>query len=239
VTTVAAEKTFVRYCNAAVATLNARRQMTDVIGHNVSAGAAREAILRDFLAAHLPEMTTGVSGVIFDASGTCSRQQDIVFLLKSFPRLPSANGGDLIFVEGVVATVEIKSNITPADWKMIAENIASVRRLTPTEAGSGTFGDLTWDDTRVLSAVVTYGGSPLQTILRRLDGEPEASLPDMYLDLQRGMLVRNTGLLPRQSGEAFLLIEPAGPALAHFLVILAKLTGRLVFRGVDWDSYLR
>lgn len=233
------DKPYLTYCNAAVNALTAQRQMTGVIGHNASAGAAREAILRDFLTAHLPEMTTAVSGVIFDASGKRSRQQDIVFVLKSFPRLPFASGSDLIYIEGVVATVEIKSSISPAHWDHIADNLASVRQLTPTNAGSSTFGDLTWDETRVFSAVITYGGPALDVMLQRIVSEPDERWPDVYLDLQRGMLTRHMGLLPGQTGRDFTVIEGAGSALAHFLVVLAKLTGRLVFRGVDWDAYLR
>ncbi|SDF39944.1 DUF6602 domain-containing protein [Dyella sp. 333MFSha] len=234
------KKIYGRYCDAAVDALRAQYEMTKVIAHNASAGSAREAIIRDFLAAHLPEMTSPVSGVVFDSKGTYSKQQDIVFVLKSFPRLPFANGVDLIYVEGVVATVEIKTVINRSVWPSIAENLKSVRTLTPSSLGSAMLGDLdAWDETKIFSAVVTYGGASLETMRQAIVELPAETWPDVYLDLQTGMLVRNLDvLIPNGDGNDFVEIEGAGPAFARFLTYLTKITGQLVMRGVAWETYL-
>jgi hypothetical protein len=230
---------YVRYCDAAIDALNAQYEMTKVIGHNASAGGVREAILRDFLAAHLPELASAVSGVIFDSTGTRSRQQDIVFVLKTFPRLPFANGCDLIYVEGVVATIEVKTRIGPADWATIGNNLASVRALTPTGNPVLTMGDLDWDGTQVFSAIVIYDGAPLQSVAKSLGKLPIEGWPHVYLDLKRGMLVQNTGvLLPQDSSDAFIVVNDPGLAFARFLVFLTKITGWTVIRGAEWNAYL-
>lgn len=234
------KKIYGRYCDAAVEALRAQYEMTKVIGHNASMGASREGILRDFLAAHLPEMTSPVTGVVFDSKGAYSRQQDIVFVLKSFPRLPFASGVDLIYVEGVVATVEIKTVVNPSVWPAIAENLKAVRALTPSSLGSTTMGNLdAWDETQIFCAVVTYGGAPLDTMRKTILGSAVEGWPDVYLDFEKGMLVRNFEvLIPDGDGEDFVEIQGAGGAFAHFLTYLTKITGQLVLRGVAWDAYL-
>lgn len=234
------KKIYGRYCDAAVEALRVQYEMTKVIGHNASMGSSREGILRDFLAGHLPKMTSPVTGVIFDSKGAYSRQQDVVFVLKSFPRLPFASGVDLIYVEGVVATVEIKTVVNPSVWPIIAENLRSVRALTPSSHGSTMMGDPdAWDETQIFSAVVTYGGTSLDTMRRTILNSPVEGWPDVYLDFDKGMLVRNLNtLIPNGDGDNFVEINGAGQAFAHFLTYLTKITGQLVLRGVAWDAYL-
>lgn len=230
---------YVRYCEAVIDALNAQYEMTKVIRHSGSAGGVREAILRDFLTAHLPELTSAVTGVIFDSAGKRSKQQDIVFVLKTFPRLPFANGCDLIYVEGVVATIEVKTRIKGSDWIEIASNLASVRALTPTGKVVLTMGNLDWDETQVFSAVVTYDGAPLSSVQKSLTKVPVEGWPHVYLDLKRGMVARKTNvLLSNEGGGDFIVIDDPALAFAHFLVFLTKITGRTVIRDADWNAYL-
>ncbi|UPG95093.1 DUF6602 domain-containing protein [Luteibacter aegosomatissinici] len=236
------KKLLVNYADGALDALRAQYQMTKVISHSVTAGAAREAVLRDFLVAHLPNMSTAMSGVIFDANDRFSKQQDIVFVLKSFPRLPFVSGSDLIYVEGVIATIEVKTVITAADWRRtIGPNIASVRALTPSSKDSAVMGDLgfSWDESQIFSAVVTYGGSSLQSIQGAILMRPEVEWPDVYLDLGQGMLVRRTsGLIPGEDGAAFVTLADPAVAFAHFLIFLTRITSRLTLRDVEWGDYL-
>lgn len=237
-------KPLIEYCRGAVEALTAQYNMTKVVPHNVSTGGIREAILRDFLAAHLPDLVTAMSGVVFDSAGTYSKQQDIVFALKSFPRLPFASGVDLIYVEGVVACIEVKTRVAPIHWTdtkraTIGENIASVRKLSPSVSGSTVLGDLDWDVTRIFSAVVTYGGSALADIQDAIVSRGEDEWPDVYIDFSRGMLVNNANLLmPAANDQAFTEVADPALAFARFITFLTRVTGRTVTRGVTWDAYL-
>lgn len=85
------------YCETAIETLQSQYRATRLLQHSATAGSAREQLIKDFLIGHLPELVSVVSGQIFDAQNTFSRQQDIVLVLKSMPRLPFASGNDLIF----------------------------------------------------------------------------------------------------------------------------------------------
>jgi hypothetical protein len=232
-------KPLVEYCHGAVRALNAQYEMTKVLGHSVTAGSARERLIQDFLLAHLPEMTSMVSGVIIDSEGRRSKQQDIVLMLKSMPRLPFASGHDLIFQEGAVATFEIKTEITPSILEAISLNIESVKTLAPSTLDGVQFGDLDWPYNRILNAVITYGGSGLESIKKTLATLPEARQPDVYFDLTKGMLVKNDGVLFGLDGSSsFLVFNDPSVGLARLLTLLSKVTGRLVMRGVKWDSYI-
>ncbi len=232
-------KPLVEYCKGAVKALNAQYEMSNVLGHSATAGSARERLIQDFLIAHLPEMTSVVSGMIIDSSGQRSKQQDIVLMLRSMPRLPFASGHDLIFQEGAVATFEIKTQISPSTLETIASNIASVTTLVPSTLESVQLGDLDWPYARILNVVLTYGGSALDVIERKLNELPTAGQPDVYLDLTKGILIKNDGvLLVQDSSAPYIQINDAGVGLARLLALLSKVTGRLVMRGVHWDAYI-
>ncbi|MFC4861213.1 DUF6602 domain-containing protein [Pseudomonas sp. MAHUQ-62] len=232
-------KPLVEYCHGAVKALNAQYEMTSVLKHSATAGAARERLIQDFLVAHLPEMTSVVSGVIIDSNDQRSKQQDIVLMLKSMPRLPFASGHDLIFQEGTVATFEIKTGITPSVLENIAINIESVKRLAPSTREGVQLGDLGWPYRRILNVVLTYNGSALGTIARKLIALSDMGQPDVYLDLQKGVLIKNEGILFSKEGTSpYLRFNDPAIGLARLLALLSKVTGRLVMHGVEWDVYM-
>lgn len=232
-------KPLVEYCQGAVNSLKAQYEMTNVLRHNGTAGSVRERLIQDFLISHLPEMTTVVSGMIVDSHDQRSKQQDIVLMLKSMPRLPFASGHDLIFQEGTVATIEIKTDISPSTLDKIAVNIESVKALTSSSTQGLQLGDLDWPDERILTIVVTYGGSALTVIERKLIKLAEKSQPDVYLDLSKGILIKNEGLILSQSGsDTYLLFNDPAVGLARILALLSKVTGRLVMRNVNWNNYI-
>lgn len=232
-------KPLVEYCNGAVNALRANYEMTSVLQHSATAGAARERLIYDFLTTHLPEMTSVVSGVIVDSSGQRSKQQDIVLMLKAMPRLRFASGHDLIFQEGAVATFEIKTEIKPSDLQGITSNIASVKSLAPSTSESVCLGGLDWPEDRILAVVLTYGGSALEVIQSKLSELPEIGRPDIYLDLTKGILIKNEiGLSGDGGGHQYRSFGNPAIGLARLLALLSKVTGRLVVRGVHWEGYL-
>lgn len=232
-------KPLVEYCQGAVQSLNAQYKMSNVLGHSATAGSARERLIQDFLIAHLPEMTSVVSGMIIDSRGGRSKQQDIVLMLRSMPRLPFASGHDLIFQEGTVATFEIKTQISPSTLDSIAANIKSVNELVPSTLDAVQLGNLSWPHERILNVILTYGGSALDLIERKLTELPTTGQPDVYLDLTKGILIKNDGVLFTQGGSApYIKFNDAGVGLARLLALLSKITGCLVMRGVHWEDYI-
>ena len=227
------------YCESAIAVLNSQYSATKVLRHNASAGAAREQLIKDFLSAHLPGLITVVSGQIVDADNNYSKQQDVVLVLKSMPRLPFASGNDLIFQEGVVATIEIKTSLNSAVLNAIGENIASLRNLRSGNVASVAMGVIhSWPLNQILTAIITYGGASLESLAEPLVSLPEKSKPDLLLDLSKGLLIRNNGsLLPKQNEHQYLLVENPAEGFKYFLTFLTEITGTLSSRGVQWRSY--
>ena len=180
------------YCAGAVAALTAQFEMTKVLGHAATAGAARESLIQNFLITHLPEMNRDVSGVIVDAKGKRG------------------------------------------------ENIRSVRKLTPSSLAGVRFGELSWPHGRILSAVVTYNGAFLPAITNWLNDLPETDKPDLYLDLSKGILLKNEGIFEavQNDGSQYILVDGAPLGLARFLVILANVAGMLQGREVKWEQYI-
>lgn len=233
-------KVFGKYCDKALAILSAQYDATKLVPHNATTGSVREQILRDFLSLHLPELVSVVSGQIFDYENNFSRQQDVVLVLKSMPRLPFANGTDLIYQEGVVATIEIKTSLSSAVISSIGENIASVRNLVSSSLTNSAMGVThKWPSTRILTAIVTYGGASYGTIIDAIGTLDANKKPDVVLDLSGYLLIRNDGMLVQeQSGVGdYVLIQDAGDGFMCFLTFLTEITGTLSSRGVPWRNY--
>jgi hypothetical protein len=200
----------------------------------------REQAIRDFLENHLPALITVVTGQIFDAAGTHSTQQDVVLVLKSVPRLPFASGIDLIYADGVVATIEVKSSLSGPVLKSAGDGIKSVRDLKPQISSTASIGVThRWPAARIMNAVVAYGGSSLNSLTTVLGSMQEDCLPDLVLDLRQGLLVKNEGLLlPIQpNGPGYIAIEDAAQGFMFFLTFLTEITGTLAHRGVQWRAY--
>jgi len=184
-------------------------------------------------------MTSAVSGVIVDADGNRSKQQDIVLMLKSMPRLRFNSGHDLIFQEGVVATIEIKTQVTASLLAKIAKNICSVRKLKPTSLGGTQMGNIDWPWCRILHCVVSYEGSELKAIAQAISSLDENSKPDIYLDLTKGILLRNEGLLFEKTGESeYVVFNDPGEGLARLLLALSIVTTSYSVRDIVWKDYL-
>lgn len=235
------QKPFRKYCEGALATLAAQHEMIKILGHAATAGASREALVRNFLTDHLPELVTTVSGVIVDTKGNRSKQQDIVLMMKSMPRLRFASSDDLIFQEGAIATFEVKTAIRSRSViNEIGKNIASVMQLIPSSLAGTRMGNLDWPHGRILAAIVTYEGAQLSTVEKWLNDTPESNRPDIYLDLSSGILIGNRYIqVPAgKAGVHYTLIDDAAAGLAHFLTAIAKITSVFQTREVIWEDYM-
>ena len=155
------------------------------------------------------------------------------------PRLPFASGSDLIFQEGVVATIEIKTTLNNAALSSIGSNIQSVRALLPSIGASSQMGIThSWPHSKVLTTVVTYGGAAIETLVPSLVALDESARPDLVLDLSKGLLVKNHGfLLPIQDDFDYLFVNNPGEVFKFFLTFLTEITGTLSSRGVLWRQY--
>jgi hypothetical protein len=230
-----------RYCEAALAVLNSQFTATKVLKHKGTLGSVREQIIKDFLTAHLPELIAVRAGQIVDSEDNYSQQQDVVLTLKSVPRLPFASGIDLIFQEGVVATIEVKTRLDTDALNGIATNIKSVRELKANIGSSAQMGmNHRWPQHQILTAIVCYEGMDFDALSASLHALDERARPDLVLHLTKGLMVKNHGLLAPQHPPQFdyvIYSEAAAEGFKLFLTFLTEITGTISARGVNWRKY--
>ena len=104
-------------------------------GHSLHKGTPREAFIREYLEGHLSSNVAIGTGEIIDAnslSGQARNQYDIVIYKRSYPKLDFGGGITGFLIESVIATIEVKSVLTQAEF-------GNARISTPSEAIDGVF----------------------------------------------------------------------------------------------------
>ncbi|HHG3370011.1 DUF6602 domain-containing protein [Vibrio parahaemolyticus] len=229
-----------KYCEAAVSSLNAEYDKSKVVKHSATSGAIREGQIKDLLEKHLPSLVHVVSGQVFDSNDNYSKQQDIVLVHKSMPRLQFDSNLDLIFIEGVVATVEIKTHVSPSTMQSIGDNFRSVRALTTSVTSQSALSvNPNYSRSHILCALVTFTGAKFPSMQTVVSDLASGEKPDLLLDLSKGLLVINNGtILPKDPNfDDYIEIKGASKGLARFILILTEVTGALISRQVNWGSY--
>ena len=97
---------------------------------SASKGNEREAFINAFLSEILPPQFRFVSGDITDQSGNRSGQLDVVIEFPFVPSIPIVVGKSprLYLAEGVVAVIEVKSDISN-QWDEVLTTANSLSRL--------------------------------------------------------------------------------------------------------------
>ncbi|NBF09174.1 DUF6602 domain-containing protein [Pseudomonas sp. Fl4BN1] len=104
---------------------------SSIASHSTVLGDARESFIRDVLKRFLPTNISIGSGQIIDSEGGISKQIDLIIYRNDFPTLRTFGSADVYLIEGVVATVEVKSQLNEVQLFEALENGKSVRNLRP------------------------------------------------------------------------------------------------------------
>ncbi|MCK9798328.1 hypothetical protein M1B34_11475 [Pseudomonas sp. MAFF 302030] len=108
---------------------------TSIADHPTLLGDARESFIRDVLKRFLPSNISIGSGQVIDACGGISKQIDLIIYRNDFPTLRTFGSADVYLIEGVIATVEVKSQLNNQSLALALENGKSVRNLKPSVLG--------------------------------------------------------------------------------------------------------
>ena len=139
------------------------------IEHSGLKGTIREDVLKKYLKELLPKKYEVTSGCIVDCSEKQSKQQDfIIFDNFNSPSFVESEKEQIVPIESVYATVEIKSNLTIEELKKAIINIDSVHELEKTKS---TVPQLFSSPTRApLSMIFSYtSDTSLENIAKKLD----------------------------------------------------------------------
>ena len=105
-------------------------EVTEHINHMGERGGSREEILLKYLEDYIPIKYEMNNGVIIDATGEQSRQQDII-IYDSFnsPVLLNMQSTKMVPIESVFSVIEVKSSLNKAEINKCVNNILSVKSL--------------------------------------------------------------------------------------------------------------
>lgn len=112
-------------------TLGHEAMQAGLLEHSSLVGSAREFIVKRVLRSILPPIVHIGSGKVFDFHGKRSRQIDIIVFDSRFPVFEIQSGIGIYPLEGVIATIEVKSTLTKKSLFEALENTLSLIQLTP------------------------------------------------------------------------------------------------------------
>lgn len=106
-------------------------EITSQIEHRPTKGDFREDIIKEFLRQYLPENFGICKGLVIDAEGVQSKQQDILIYDKATtPKFLVGDADNVLPIESIVATIEVKSVLNKTELLKALENLESTRSLT-------------------------------------------------------------------------------------------------------------
>lgn len=103
----------------------------EALKHSVNLGGAREHFIKEILTSFLPKSVVVGSGEITDGKQR-SGQQDVIVYRSEFPVLRGFSSVNTYLIEGVIATIEVKSDLTtgnPNGLYSAFRNVATVQAL--------------------------------------------------------------------------------------------------------------
>lgn len=87
----------------------------EVLKHSTDLGYSREHFVKEVLSSFLPKSVIFGSGEIIDGDGKRSGQQDVIIYRADFPVITSLTPINAYLAEGVIATIEVKSDLSTGE----------------------------------------------------------------------------------------------------------------------------
>lgn len=196
----------VPYLNAIEKVLLAKSDAASNAGHPNLRGGPREWFVEEFLANHLPSLWEIGQGEIISgdslpkpSSDNYRNQNDLVVYRRDFPKIAYSPKDKAYLIEGVVATLEIKSKLNLSEFEKSCKASQKHKSLiSEVQTGLGLrVDDNVWVSSHITSYVVAYDGPKnlstvvkwLPTLSKKLNAEPEF-LVDMIVVLGKGIVWR-------------------------------------------------
>ena len=165
-------------------------------GHPNLKGGPREWFIHDFLSQHMPSNFETGQGEVFDQFSepnpkNTRSQIDIVIYNRELPRLTYSPNNNAYLIEGVIATIEIKSQLAKEDIKQICHMAGYLQRLERIEGEdqSGSENSTLYP----INYIVAYKGPQFKTIKNWLDSLEEMKPENIHMIviLGKGIMFRS------------------------------------------------
>ena len=228
------------------------QEVTEPLEHNGVKGSLREEILTNCLKELLPQKYSVGSGIIVDADQTQSRQQDF-FIYDAFdsPVFLTRSSYQVVPIESVYATVEVKSSLNKTELEKCVKNIQSVKKLKLTPAKT-----LQWTppkENQVMGMVFAYTSDiSLEAVIKNLNEfNREMKIPyeeqiNMICVLDKGVILpleknglNNVRLMPNNNTMLCKTQGSMEDNLSLFYLLLQYHLNLLIKAAPDLMEYAR
>jgi hypothetical protein len=221
----------------------------EVLQQSTDLGFAREHFVKEVLSSFLPKSIVIGSGEIIDGNGRRSGQQDIIVYRADFPVITSLSPVSVFLAEGVIATIEVKSDLSTGEPSLFTafsnvQKVLSLSKAAEIISGSETEVRKLQEMSTIKTYIVGYAGWKnkkhlLDNIVAAGNRTGWNFVP--HLIYQPGTcILRNDGFInPNTTDEksGFLLNEenPFSVFLHHLLKAILLNTGAMTLKvkGID------
>lgn len=221
----------------------------EVLHQSTDLGYAREHFVKEVLLNFLPKSVVIGSGEIVDGDGRRSGQQDIIVYRADFPVITSLTPVNVFLAEGVIATIEVKSDLSTGEPSLFTafnnvQKVLSLVKAAEIISGSDVEVKNLQEMTSIKTYIVGYAGwtnnKPLFENFTAAGNRTGWTLVP-HLIYQPGVcILRNDGFInPDTTDEksGFLLNEenPFSVFLHHVLKAIMLNTGAMTvkIKGID------
>lgn len=175
---------------------------TEKLEHMGLRGTAREDLLKDVICQLIPEKYRIGSGTIVDVHETQSKQQDL-YIYDAFnsPVFLKMESNNVVPVESVYATVEVKSTLTKDTLRQSIENIRTVKTLEHNELQNSPI--VFSRHNVIMGCIFSYtSDSSIETVARNVDeictDIPKNQQPNIVCVFDKGIIVN---VLKKRAGQ--------------------------------------
>lgn len=223
-----------------IESLKAAYRNVSIVGSSPDVGKLREIFVHQILKNMLPSTVEICSGVLFDADDKRSNQQDIIIYRRDMPKLSFGEGPQFLFVEGALATIEVKSRLDEQEFDRAMNNILSVKSLKINRKMGMSWGPAPEE---VKCYVFSYDSVELDTFCEYLARYAQRTEKYYWFDyitvLDKFNTYKNDGTVFQKQGEHNFIIDTASKwtILGFFIHLVTNISGFSLFQ-IDWPKYL-
>lgn len=223
-----------------IESLKAAYRNVAIVGSPPDVGRLREIFVQQVLKNMLPSTVEICSGVLFDAEDKRSNQQDIIIYRRDMPKLSFGEGPQFLFVEGALATIEVKSRIDEQDFNRAMDNIQSVKSLKINRKIGMSWGSAPKEIKCYVFSYDSVEPNTFHTYLDRYARKTESSYRfDFITVLDKFNVYKNDGTVFQKQGDYDFAVDTASKwtILGFFIHLISNISGFSLFQ-IDWSKYL-
>ncbi len=193
--------------------LRGEADSASIFPNTTDIGISRERIYAEFLKSHLPSGCKVLfGGFVFNLEGNMSNQIDLIIIGDSNPQFNFHNqegyGKSFACIEGTLAVVSIKSDLTSSELNDALENIASLPDKEPLGSKANPFMNIPDYEDWPYKVIYSPKGMTMENLIGKIDdfckANPNLSvtkMPNLIHVGGRGCVIRTNPMGAKTRGE--------------------------------------